>query len=91
MLWPSPLEVDFGVFCQRAGEQGSSSSASVRGAGRAHRDVRLERNQDLNSKTLEQLLPKRKLLCVRKGVEPAAVFLHVQPVLWVVPVPAEPV
>lgn len=36
VLWPLPLEGDFDVFCQRA---------EGRGAGRAHRDVRLERNQ----------------------------------------------
>lgn len=52
------------MFCQRAGGQGSSSSASGRGAGRAHRDVRLERNQDFNSKMQEQLLPKRESCCV---------------------------
>lgn len=62
MLWPLPLEVDFDVFCQRAGGQGSSSSASGRGAGRAHRDVRLEGNQDLNSKMRE--LPRRKRAAV---------------------------
>lgn len=60
VLWPSPLEMDLGVFCQRAAGQSSSSSTPRREAGRADRDVRLERNQDLNSNMEEQLLPRRE-------------------------------
>lgn len=61
VLWPSPLEVDFGVFCQRAEGQLLCLWEWV---GRAHRDVRLERNQGLNSKMGEQFLPKRERAAV---------------------------
>lgn len=52
--------------CSARELEGSSSSASGREAGRAHRDMRLERNRDLNSKVGEQLLPKRESCSVGK-------------------------
>lgn len=60
------LPLGWTSVCSARELEGSSSSASRREAGRAHKDVRLERNRDLNSKVGEQLLPKRESCSVGK-------------------------